>query len=501
MKIPVNAPPEVIEAFKDIERELDRMKGRRGQVDLAGQRIGNAGTPVLDRDYVNKSYLDNAIDAIKKQVLGLTKKTKAVVVSGGAGTPAPTGGAIDFGYYRVDTKQPIAGDYGAEVKPYTNLVYLGIVDSGDSTTPTSERITNMAASMARLKANGFKIMLDVEMGGGGQLSVAQVLDLARPHWEAVKYLVLGEVELDHTLTNSLINSLKTQVQNRGLAMKPIGFVADDPEIVIRADLTRYNFDFAGLEAYSPTVPCGTNPTFEVERIRTSLSRQKSAVPPNMFLVIVMQGYNRNGACDNVAVMEAINRATYFEMVKGDARVKAVTIFAYARPGGTRDHPTVKAIHQEIWRDISGGTQAPAVAKKCLNDPRNCVGVLSCCDGGSTNPCNCPRLCSADIQFASLVEASTHAAMQANPGLFASPGRLLNEASALLFARAVATTFTSTNPTLKAVHDPADGKQILVRRLVGAEFREDYRVWNTDLTVAFPSGSGYRATCYGVPLDF
>ncbi len=504
MRIPRDAPPEVVQAFKDIAKELEKLSGTRGRVDLHGTKIGNTGDPSSPRDYVNKAYVDAAIRQVTSTVAAVTKGIRKVRGSSGSSAPAPAPTPLDFGYYRVDTKQQVAGEYGAEVRSYTNLVYTGGVDGyTDTSTPPATAKANLAASISRLANAGFSIMLDVEVGAG-RLSVGDALDAARPKWDKVKYLILGEIDLTSpTRTNADITYLKNQVTNRGLTLKPIGFTADGPDIVVQNDLSAFNFDFVNLEAYSPTVPCGTDPAAEALRVVTSLLRQKSAVPVAKFLTVVLQGYDRNGACADQAVIDAINRASYFSGVKGDSRVKAMVIFAYARPGGTRERPTLKAVHQEIWRDMQGpGTTLPtANAKKCIGETRNCDGTPACCSGGTTNPCNCPRLCVADVQYANIVEAATFATIQANPGWFSAPQQLNSEANALLFSAAVATQITAANPTIRAVRDPADGKQVLVRRLTNPEFREDYRVWNTDLTVAFPSGSGYRATCWSVPLDF
>lgn len=501
IRIPRNAPPEVMQAFKDIIREMEAITAKRDVVDLHGQRVGNTGTPISPRDYVNKMHLDSVVRDIYETIKSVTPRKRRAVASA-AGTGGGT--VLDFGYYRVDTKQQVAGQYGSEVRGYTNLCYVGGVDGySDSNTPTATAKANMAGSIARLADAGFSIMLDVELNQG-RMTVADALDAARPKWDKVKYVILGEIDLGNpTRTNTDILNLKNAMTNKGLTIKPIGFTTDNPNIVIQNDISQYNFDFVNLEAYTPDGICGSDPVAEALRVTTLLAQQKAAVPASKFLSVVFQGYDRNGTCASQGVIDAINRATYFTGVKGDSRVKAMVIFAYARPGGTRERPTLKAIHQEIWRDMQGGgTTAPiSNAKKCSGDNRNCVGTAACCSGGQTNPCNCPRLCIADVQYGNIVEAATFATIQANPAWFSAPQQLNSEANALLFAAAVAATITAANPTLKSVRDPADGKQVLVRRLAAPEFREDYRVWNTDLSVAFPSGSGYRATCWSVPLDF
>ena len=83
--------------------------------------------------------------------------------------------------------------------------------------------------------------------------------------------------------------------------------------------------------------------------------------------MIMQGYDRNGAFANKATLEAINRATWFQMVKGKPRYKVIAIFNWNREGstcaanpypthghGTSGLPALQAIHQEIWRDLTGG---------------------------------------------------------------------------------------------------------------------------------------------------
>lgn len=504
MKIPANAPPDVKQAFQDIHKEIDRLRGIRGQVDLGGRRIGGAGEPIQPDDYVTRSTLDRAIAGVREVVARAVSRPRRPTVIGTPTGGGPTGSTnFDFGYYRVDTLPGQA--LGAEVRPYTNLAYVGGIDGGGSSTPYNERFNNLKLVYNRLAALGFNFMIDMELGQE-RLTVSDGLFAAQPHWDKVKYIVLGEVDPNPTQTNFEISEVRRKVAALGLPARPVCVSTDNQQIASTAEWGNYNFDYVGLQAYSPSVPCGTNPTEEVARIVSIMQAMKANVPATKQLFIIMQAYNRNGQCTNQAVMEAVNRAAYFQMAKGDSRVKAIVMFSYQRAGGTKDNPFLIPIHQEIWNDLTGGTSAPpggpTAGKKCIGDTRNCSGVAVCCEGGDSNPCNCPRLCEGG-SYSERVQAATSQVVQERGYLFSTmtPPTCIDIDAAEDFRAFVVVKFNENNPTLKCIADPNDGKQIWIRRLATPEFREDFRVWNTDLTVAFPSGSGYRATCYGEDLTW
>jgi hypothetical protein len=506
IKIPPDASPEIRAAFRELEDRLNELERRDRTLDLKGGRIGGAGVPVQSHDLATKGYIDSVI---RKALDGINVGVKKLVTSIAGGVPT-VGGNIDFGYYRVDTLQSGGGQEGNTVKAWTNTVYVGPVDGGTSTTPPSDRDANFRAILARLAALGFNFVIDVEMGT--TLTQGAVLQAAQPYWDKVKYVVLGD-ELNPSTTpiDAEATALRNRIRNLGLAAKPVGVVFT-PIQVLSGNVGALNLDFVGLEAYTDQCSCSscgnTSPEAEVQAGVDQMNRMKALIPATKIIMVVMQAYDRNGAFTATPSLIELNRATYFKMVKGDSRVKALMMFAYVRRGnqcntgsqygfGTIGYPQLAAVHQEIWKDMTGGATTGG-AKKCIGDNRNCPGGPTCCDGGESNPCNCPRLCEGGA-YANMVEAATQATVSSHPELF-SGGFFLSEAAALQYRAFLVAEFNRANTSLKAIIDPNEGKQILARRRDAAEFREDYRVWNSNLTVAHAPGA-YRASCWGEDLSW
>lgn len=495
--------PNLDRALREIWQAIDRMN--TGTVnDLRGRRTVNTAAPVQRRDYTNKAYVDDLVqqfrDEVKRELRKVGRKKVVAGSSGGGGTPGSS--PIDFGYYGALTIQNGAGDYTSTVKAWTNIVYLGPADGGVSEVPPSERKANLAALCLRAAAQGFNIMLDV--GLGGALTVGDVLQCGQPVWDKVKYVILRDepspADFDVNLEIQLV---KNRMTNLGLPIRPIG-ATFTPATVLTQNVGQYNFDFINIEAYTSPCACGgcgVSPiATEIATVKNTVQQMKALIPATKNLTVVMQGYNRNGAwsLSNEDLAE-LNRATWFEMVKGDSRCKAIMIFAYWRENpsscgtnhGTFGMPEVSAAHQEIWADMTGGSSTGG-EKKCATDPRPCPGQPVCCEGGASNPCNCPRLCEGGT-YAAMVTLAVQSTITAHPELF-SGGLLISEAAAIQFRGFITVSMNTVNPSLETIDDPSDGKQILTRARVAATFREDYAVWSSDLRPRFPPGA-YRASCY------
>jgi hypothetical protein len=289
---------------------------------------------------------------------------------------APSQLPIDFGYYNVDTVR--YGFYMNEVTGHTNLVYIGPSDAGTSETPPQERKAQLAELVQRAAAAGMAIMLDIELGG--PLTVGDVLLAARPHWNSVKYVILDDEPSDRDFTiaqvNAEIDSLRQRMRNLGLDdSRPVG-VTLTPNVTLQDQIIFANWDFINIEAYTQPCSCqscgaGTAQA-EIQAVANRVAQMKARIPSSKFLTVVMQGYDRNGAFTNIPVLAALNRATYFSMVRRDPRVRAIVVFSYGRRGnqcptgpnfgfGTRGHPELLSVHHEIWEDINDLAGSPAVA--------------------------------------------------------------------------------------------------------------------------------------------
>lgn len=493
-KIPKDATPDIQRSLREVWQALDQLQ-RANITDLHGRRMSNAGNPKQRRDYTNKAYVDDALQQFRTEVQKDIRRLSKLRTQMGTTLPPPGSTDFSFGYWYVDNLSAPPGQSENEVKGYTNTAFVFDRDGGTSEVPPADRIANLTAIIDRLATAGFQIWLDV--GPNDFLQPADMIEAAKDNWSKVKYVLCGD-EPDFAPVeefNTLIALVKNLILDNGLAMKPIGVTVGAEYLV--TDIWDANWDFVNIEAY--TIPCDDSgcgaPTAEEEiaAVKGRIDQMKARIAGTKFLNIVMQGYDRNGAFEDIEILAALNAATYFQMAKGDTRVRGINIFAYNREGGSRDHPELKSEHQKIWADLTGGTSSSG-AKKCIGDPRNCEGAPTCCDGGLSNPCCCPRLCEFGSYMAPISAAETQMIV-AHPELFV-PGtqKFIGIPEALLFRGYVTVEVNTSNPTLEAVDDPDDGKQVLVRLRVNPEFREDYAVWATDLTPRFPPGA-YRATCW------
>lgn len=503
-RIPKDATPDVQRSMKELWQELELLK-RASITDMHGRRLSNTGKPKERRDYANKGYIDDMIGDFRAEVEKDIKRLSKLRTKGGGGTSLPPSGCGDFsfGYWYTDVIHNNGGGaFESEVKGYTNSAFVFDRDGGDTNVGTSDRIANLTAIIGRLAAAGFNLWLDV--GPNAFLQPADMIQAAQAKWDKVKYILCGdEPDLTAAQANVIITQVKNLVTDAGLAQKPIGVTIGAE--YLSSDIWDANWDFINIEAYTiPCVPggCGASTAAaEIAAVKGRIDQMKSRIAATKQIHIVMQGYDRTGSFTNIPILAALNAATYFQMAKGDARVKGINIFAYARPnnpgtagGGSQQHPELKVEHQKIWADCAGGVATTGASKKCQGDPRPCVGAPACCDGGTSNPCECPRLCEGG-SYAGPIGLATTAMVAAHPELFvAGTTTFLSLATATQFRGYVTVEVNTTNLTLEAADDTADAKQVLVRLRTAPQFREDYAVWATDLTPRWPPGS-YRATCW------
>ncbi len=104
-------------------------------------------------------------------------------------------------------------------------------------------------------------------------------------------------------------------------------------------------DWVGLEAYvSP--PGSSNPKSNRSVLTKSMKRQVEELAGKPF-VWVLQGYDRNGGWKNMRTLAALQADTFALMRQKRFKTALpwVLIFAYGRPGGTRDHPMLRETHR------------------------------------------------------------------------------------------------------------------------------------------------------------
>lgn len=289
---------------------------------------------------------------------------------------------LDFGYYRVDLVAAGGQSYASAVRAWTNLAYADWgtdarafdVPEGGDMTPVRN---NMAGILRRLTAEGLGVMMDVSWGiaWGPRLTKAGILQTAAPYWDSIRYLVLGdELTLTQAEADAAITEWRNALTALGLAARPIGVTLTPDAVLAGASVPGVllaDWDFIAMEAYTPACTCAAcgngTPADELAAVAASVAAQEARIPADKDLVMVLQGYDRNGAFRDITTLAALNRATYFDMVRGKPRYRAMVVFNWYREGstctanpyptwghGSSAYPSLQSAHQEIWRDLVGG---------------------------------------------------------------------------------------------------------------------------------------------------
>jgi len=288
----------------------------------------------------------------------------------------PPNHPIDFGYYFVDGKY---GDYRGEVNCYTNLYYALPVNNyfSDANWPPlfQESMANAAAEERRIHLN-----LNWDALGG---NIGQVLDIAAPFWSSVARIEMqDEPGWSRAETEQNVSSLRSMLAARGLPARPIGNVYTRSQILNDDAPDANGLDWVGIEAYL-NPPGSPDPGTNTEELRLYLNVAKARVPASKDIVLVMMAYDRNGAWTNIETLVEIQYNTYTLAAANDPRVVAITMFAYGRPGGSRDHPELKAAHREIGKALFGplpdscnvAPPPPITDPPTLTGPEGCITNL------------------------------------------------------------------------------------------------------------------------------
>lgn len=114
-------------------------------------------------------------------------------------------------------------------------------------------------------------------------------------------------------------------------------------------------DWFGLQGYiGPTSP----PSVEAAQtlLRTTLDDALKRLPVDQSIILIAQAFDRNGLWTNETTLAAL-QAIYADYARADARIKGILWFAYARLGGTLNHPTLRPWHEAIFRACPVGRPA------------------------------------------------------------------------------------------------------------------------------------------------
>lgn len=497
-RLPNDAPPDTLRFLKDLESKLRKLA--EGNVDLSRRRFTNASPAVSRGDFITKAQFDDQVEEIVNGIKvvdrNLRRAINGVVVGGnttGSSLPAPNH-PMDFGYYKVNTVN-FGGDLTAEVKGYTNLTYVGAVDYGPFPSPASDRIAAMTAAVKKFAENNIYMMLDMEFGQ--VLTQGDVLTLARPYWEKVKYICMGDdgfapatgAALDNEITQT-----KTRINNLGLAMKPIGITLT-PNAVLTGDLIfATQLDFVNVEAYTPSPQSHGGSQQNLQTVKQLVDRQIARVPAAKKVLLILQGYDRNGCFRPVSPDLVDMQDASYMWVKDNTRVVGMLIFSYGREGavgdcgveygGSHKYSELAARHKAIWSALNGGGDTGA---------NRCGQGRPCC-GGEDNDPSCPRWCTGG-DYEGPVRDAQDRYIAGAPATVIDPANHNHILDVIPYMAGVVAQFNSDNPTVVARVDPGhDGKEIQVKKKTNAEFSEQHVLWSGGGDAAFVRRF-YAATCY------
>ncbi len=263
--------------------------------------------------------------------------TSATAPPGTIPVPPAPNHPIDFGYYYQDGRY---GDFSQEVYPYTNLA-LASPTSYDSaaTWGNANPALDIRALFTQTLTEAHAAKKTVFLMPGPESGWDMTLDAATPFWSDVKYcqLYAEDTTTDQTTAEATTGRFLANVAARGLA-KPLITALESP-----GPETASNTDVVEIEAYIPQ-PFNQDDPANVGRLTSIIDARKATVQPGKSIGIVMMAYDRNGLWTNMSTLQQLQFPAYLESIN-DTRVIALTMFSYARPGGTRDHPMLKYVHE------------------------------------------------------------------------------------------------------------------------------------------------------------
>ncbi|MBI4064326.1 MAG: hypothetical protein HY401_08520 [Elusimicrobia bacterium] len=291
-----------------------------------------------------------------------------------AALPVPTHANLKhLGYFYAAGRY---GDFTSEVAGYTNLFIVW--SNGYSGDCWQGCGSAQAPQFQQGLQNAFNANKDIYIGIGHVIPDADwssrwsdMLDIAKPFWSKVKYLELyDEPDWDKNETEAKLNELKNLLNQKGMANRPMGIIYTTNAMLTGDAFTAPSLNWVGIEGYI-NAPGSPDSQTNVNNLNSLLDQSKARVPSGKQIIFTMMAYDRNGNWTNIPTLADLQEPVYLKAFN-DSRVIAITMYSYARPGGSRDHPELKAKHQNIAQAMGltaplGDTTPPTVN---INTPAN-----------------------------------------------------------------------------------------------------------------------------------
>lgn len=237
------------------------------------------------------------------------------------------------------------GDFRAEVAGMTNsrLVWDYYHEFGDA----HSSIVSASKLGGKVFYGPYQNPSDVDITPEFKARLGLIGDV----WDRVDAVYYDELGMNTQGVQNYIIAGNQALALKGLARKEVWVNFTQANIYHPTKLgwKAPNIDVVGLEAYLD--PAHQHRTVgEVSDMVAKDLEAQLAIVGNRRVFIIVPGYDRNGLWTNLPTLEAIQTVAY-EVCYNRSNVEAIWVFSYGRKGGTRQYPTLKAKHQEIWDAI------------------------------------------------------------------------------------------------------------------------------------------------------
>jgi len=295
-----------------------------------------------------KDQDDKTLDAVAADA----DRRRKIAEEEAKSAPPPAARQINLGYWYLDGRY---GDFFSEARKQINTYHCwwqrGFwkdtsqpYDTPDGWVWEARKLTRRAYEA------GLRIILNVGFGEPGVPGPEEVLKHLGQFWDRVELVDLFDepTEWTESETNRNVDKWRDIVRRHGLSDKPVGITMDHASALTRACVTAENLDWLSLETYREATEQGDAAGNIVQRMKAEARRAFERFHGKIMLV--GQGYDRNGAWKNEDTLFALQHPTYDVLRELGDRGLGITWFAYGRPGGTHDHPRLQAVHKIIAQE-------------------------------------------------------------------------------------------------------------------------------------------------------
>ena len=270
----------------------------------------------------------------------------------------PPNHPMDLGYYFVEWKTPANFDaYRAEVNGYTNLYYASLGSYTSDLTP-DQLLQSLDQSLANAVSEDRRIHLALDLNYPAYgVPLDELLDVAAKYWSQIVRVEIADEpnDWDAETMEGWIRTVNDELGARDLLPPAQGFGATNAyTIPLPGWKDAPGLSWVGIEGYLNPPGSPVSQT-NIDELNARVRERMAEVPDDKQIMLVMMAYDRNcGAAPtcwaNIDTLRDLQVPTYL-IAHDDPRVISLTMFAYARQGGSRDHPELRTPHRLIGERI------------------------------------------------------------------------------------------------------------------------------------------------------